>query len=249
MTRTLLDKELQGLDAQMMRLGTLAENALARALDALETNNQGESDAVIVADKVIDDLRMALEEHTLRVLTLQQPLGGRDLRYLTALLSISTDLERIGDEAEGIAQNVLRMKPFRRTVVQQAGQNHSSETDQCSEAAILESMLDVGQEARYLLQQTMTAFADRDMQTARSLWEKDPLVRNQCYSVRQDVMTLLEGAHAMPALREDPHMLQRATYLLWIALKLERVADHCANICERVVFIVEGDMEMQPPLD
>jgi phosphate transport system protein len=254
MTRTLLDKELQALDAQIMRLGALVGQALAKALEALETSNQDESGAVIVADMVIDDLRTAIEEHALRVLILQQPLGGRDLRYLTSLLSITIDLERIGDEAEGIAQNVLRMMPFRsdsmqstqdqRTSFASGGGDHHS-----TEIAALQRMLNLGQEVRYLLQQTMTAFANRDAQTARSLWEKDPVVRQQSYSVRQDLMTLLEGAHAIPAVRDDPHMLQRATYLLWIALKLERAADHCANICERIVFIVEGEMEMQPPLD
>jgi phosphate transport system protein len=252
MTRTLLDKELQGLDAQMMRLGALADHALAKALEALETDNQDEADAVIVADTVIDDIRSAIEEHTLRVLVLQQPLGGRDLRYLTSLLSITVDLERIGDEAEGIAQNALRMMPFRSSSMRQSqGQDHGSATGggEYQASAILQSMLYLGQEVWYLLQQTMAAFANRDAQTARTLWEKDPVVRQQCYTVRQDLMTMLEGAHAIAALRDDPHMLQRATYLLWIALKLERVADHCANICERIVFIVEGDMEMQPPLD
>jgi phosphate transport system protein len=254
MTRTLLDKELQALDAQMMRLGALVENALAKALEALETGNQDESGAVIVADTVIDDLRTAIEEHALRVLVLQQPLGGRDLRYLTSLLSITIDLERIGDEAEGMAQNVLRMMPFRRAAMRQSqGQDIPSATgggeDQFSEPTTLQGVLDLGQKVRFLLQQTMTAFANRDAQTARSLWEKDPVVRKQCYLIRRDVMTMLEGAHALPALQSDPHLLQRATYLLWIALKLERVADHCANICERVVFIVEGYMEMQPVLD
>ena len=219
MTRTLLDKELCALDAQMVRMGALAENALAKALEALETDNQDESGAVIVADTVIDDLRTAIEEPALRVLILQQPLGGRDLRYLTSLLSITIDLERIGDEAEGIAQNVLRMMPFRRHPMQQSqGQDGSSDTGggENEEAATLQDMLDLGQKVRYLFQQTMT---------------------------------LLEGAHAIPALRDDSHILQCETYLLWIALKLERVADHCANICERIVFIVEGEMEMQPPLD
>jgi len=58
-------------------------------------------------------------------------------------------------------------------------------------------------------------------------------------------MALMEGAHAIPALQNDSRILQRATYLLWIAHKLERVADHCTNICERIVFIVEGETSIQ----
>jgi phosphate transport system protein len=69
------------------------------------------------------------------------------------------------------------------------------------------------------------------------------------YVVRRDVMAMLEGAHAMPALQDDPHMMQRATYLLWIAYQLERVADHCTNLCERIVFIVEGETDLLASLE
>jgi phosphate transport system protein len=55
----------------------------------------------------------------------------------------------------------------------------------------------------------------------------------------------MEGARAIPALQTDSRILQRATYLLWIAHKLERVADHCTNVCERIVFIVEGETSIQ----
>ncbi len=60
-------------------------------------------------------------------------------------------------------------------------------------------------------------------------------------------MAMLEGARAIPALQNDARILQRATYLLWIAHKLERMADHCTNICERIVFIVEGETSMKHP--
>src|SRR5436305_14171627 len=113
MARTLLDKELHELDAQIIQLGSLVDDALAKALEALETGDQAKSGMVIEADTIIDSLRAAIEEHTIRLLTLQQPLGGRDLRYLTSTLSIAGDLERTGDGAAGIAQIILRMTPLR----------------------------------------------------------------------------------------------------------------------------------------
>jgi len=64
--------------------------------------------------------------------------------------------------------------------------------------------------------------------------------------VRHDLMTMLEGGQAIPALQSDSRILQRATYLLWIAHKLERVGDHCSNVCERIVFIVEGETSIKP---
>src|SRR5204862_942926 len=83
MPRKILDKELQVLDEQIIRLGSLVDNAPETALRALETGDLAEAGKVIEADTLIDSLRVAVEEHTIRLLTLQQPLGGRDLRYLT----------------------------------------------------------------------------------------------------------------------------------------------------------------------
>src|SRR6266436_2291895 len=119
MARTLLDKELQALDAQIIHLGSLVDDALAKALDALEMADVAKSGMVIEADAIIDSLRAAIEEHTIRLLTLQQPLGGRDLRYLTSALSIAGDLERTGDGAAGIAQIILFMVPLKSTNVPQ----------------------------------------------------------------------------------------------------------------------------------
>ena len=99
MTRKILDKELQVLDEQIIQLGSLVDNALETALQALETGDLAQAGKVIEADTLIDGLRVAVEEHTIRLLTLQQPLGGRDLRYLTSTLSIASDLERMGDGA------------------------------------------------------------------------------------------------------------------------------------------------------
>src|SRR5579872_4550835 len=119
MTRTVLDTELHDLDAQIIKLGQLVDDALGKALEAMGTGNQATAGRVIEADAMIDSLRAAIEEHTIRLLTLQQPLGGRDLRYLTSVFSIVGDLERIGDGAAGIAQNLLRMEPLRSTPLSQ----------------------------------------------------------------------------------------------------------------------------------
>src|SRR5881227_1506693 len=145
MTRKILDKELQELDNQIIRLGALVDEALGKALEALETSDLAEAGSVIEADTLIDSLRVAVEEHSIRLLTLQQPLGGRDLRYLTSALSIASDLERIGDGAEGIAQIILRLSPLRSntaqvTIARSQGNavevTPSSEDGQVTEASI-----------------------------------------------------------------------------------------------------------------
>src|SRR5260370_14311236 len=113
MTRAKLDKAMQELDTLMGRLGSLVEHALAQALEALEMGDQDRAGAVIALDTPIGDLRLMIEEQTFRILALQQSLVGGDLRYLTLLVPMAVDLERIGDEALVIAQNVLHMLPFR----------------------------------------------------------------------------------------------------------------------------------------
>ena len=251
MTRVVLDKELQVLDTQIVRLGSLVDEALALALEALESGDLAKAGMVIEGDTIIDSLRVAIEEHAIRLLTLQQPLGGRDLRLLTSALSIAGDLERTGDGAAGIAQIILRMSPLRSNVsqveIEDSTPISSSEDGQITEASILSSMLELGREARRVLQGTMEAFANRDAKAARYIWEEDDVVDVRYHLVRHDLMAMLEGARAIPALQNDARILQRATYLLWIAHKLERMADHCTNICERIVFIVEGETSMKDP--
>jgi len=251
MARTVLDKELHELDAQVLHLGSLVDDALGKALEALEAGDVALSGMVIEADAIIDSLRAAIEEHSIRLLTLQQPLGGRDLRYLTSVLSVVGDLERIGDGAAGIAQNILRMTPLRGSAqVKIAGSstNISSvgENGEITEASILRGLLELGREARRVLQGTMEAFEKSDAKAARYIWEEDDVVDVRYHLVRHDLMTMLEGARAIPALQHDSRILQRLTYLLWIAHKLERVGDHCSNICERIVFIVEGETSIKP---
>jgi phosphate transport system protein len=248
-TRTILDKELQGLNTQIIQLGSLVDDALGKALDALETGDVAMSGMVIEADAIIDSLRAAIEEHTIRLLTLQQPLGGRDLRYLTSVLSIVSDLERAGDGAAGIAQNILRMAPLRSSagpVKMTADVSSVGENGQITETSIMRGMLELGREARRVLQGTMDAFAKSDAKAARYIWEEDDVVDVRYHLVRHDLMAMLEGARAIPALQIDSRILQRLTYMLWIAHKLERVGDHCSNICERIVFIVEGETNITP---
>ncbi|HEX9133208.1 MAG TPA: PhoU domain-containing protein [Ktedonobacteraceae bacterium] len=250
MTRALLDKELHELDSQIIHLGSLVDEALALALEALGTGDQAKAGMVIEADTIVDSLRAAIEEHTIRLLTLQQPLGGRDLRLLTSTLSIAGDLERTGDGAAGIAQIILRMAPLRSSNVPQIEVEISptepvGEEGEITEASILNGMLELGREARRVLQGTMEAFARRDAEAARFIWEEDDVVDVRYHLVRHDLMAMLEGARAIPALQVDARILQRATYLLWIAHKLERIADHCTNVCERIVFIVEGETSIK----
>jgi phosphate transport system protein len=250
MTRKLLDKELEELNEQILDLGERVDEALGKALDALQVGDLAKAGMVIEGDALIDSVRAAIEEHTIRLLTMQQPLGGRDLRYLTSALSIAGDLERMGDGAAGIAQIILRMAPLRSAspvdvAIQGTPMSGSTSNNTITEASVTQGLMDLGKEARRVFQGTLKAFRERNATAARYIWEEDDVVDVRYHLVRHDLMAMMAGAHAIPALQHDSLVLQRVTYLLWIAHKLERFGDHCSNICERIVFIVEGETTIQ----
>jgi phosphate transport system protein len=243
MTSNILDRELAELNKQIQQLGTLVEGALSKALEALDTDNLAMAGMVIESDVMIDSLRTTIEERAIRLLSVQQPLGECDLRYLASVLSIAGDLERMGDGAEGIARIMLRMMPLRNSGAMQVTIHAQSSSGDATitESSVTHGLIELGREALRVLQGTMKAFTERDAKAARYIWEEDDVVDVRYHLVRHNLMAMMAGAHAIPALQHDSFVLQRVTYLLWIAHKLERVGDHCGNICERLVFIIEGE--------
>ena len=241
MARTVLDKELQTVDTQVQRLGSLADHALSQALDALRSNDEHLAGVVVEADRTVDDAYLAIERRVFDILTTQQPLLGRDLRYLTSLPPITIDLERIGDEAVEIAQVVLRLTSL--YIVPNVS------TDITVEETQRTALLGLGQQARSILQKTMQAFANRDADAARNIWRGNAAMHKSCYVVQRDISTMLESTHAIAALHDDPNLLQRTVSLLAVVHSLKRAADHANNICERIVYIVQNETELQPVLN
>ncbi len=109
-----------------------------------------------------------------------------------------------------------------------------------AETAIIQGVVALGQEARRVLQATINVLTSNDASEARRLWHEDDVVDVRYHMVRHDIMCLLSAVHAIPALEQDGLVLQRVTYWLWIAHNFERVGDHCTNICERIVYFLEG---------
>jgi len=250
MTRTILDAQLLAITTNITQMGQLVEHTLEQALQAVETGDQALYGLVIATDASIDDLKVEIDRQTFAALTLQQPLGGRDLRLLSSAPSITTDLLKTGDNAVGIAKLLLRMAPLRKTGVSQLQITSSTATDDglegasdhpVTEASIIAGMLSLGQEALRVLHATTQALATNDAPAAHAILEADGVVDAHYHTVRQDLMTMLSGIHAIPVLQQDGLAMQRMTYWLWIAHNLERVGDHCTNVCERIVFFLEGD--------
>jgi phosphate transport system protein len=248
--RTVLDGQLQDIKTKIVYLGGYAKTALEESLRALETGDQELCNAIIASDRKIDDLRAELERQAFRALILQQPLAGYDLRFLSSVPAIVSGLERIGDNAVGIAKLLVRMAPLRAQGISQfqvdAGkQNHEKQrgipNHIVNERTIITGLTDLGCDGCRVLSETIKVLSQGNSQDARALWQEDDVIDVRYHMVQNDLMTMLNAIHAIPALQQDDLIMQRMTYWLWIAHNIERIGDHCTNICERVVFALDGD--------
>lgn len=248
LTQASLYQELQDLREGIIQLGIQVQEALKQALEVLQTCNEEQAHILIDNDSAIDHLRNKLEEQATRLLTLHRPLADQNLRILVATFSIVRNLERIGDGAAGIAQNTLRLS-FEEGKQRAFSQHPLDQTGYVSEASMVEGILQLGREAQRILRETMDAFIRQDSTIARHVWQEDDVVDVRYHMVRHDLMSTLRGLQALTALGQDNKMLERITHFLWMAHKLERVSDHCTNICEQIIFILEGQISITSPQD
>lgn len=214
MTRELFDRELAELRDGVLALGSMAEKAILDALEALRHADKTASERIIENDAEINRKRFAIEERALFVIATQQPMAA-DLREIISVLYIVIDLERIADHAEGIARINLMMgdEPIPRDL------------------GYIPAM---GEKTVGMLRDSLNAYMNDDAAAARVICDAD------------DEVDRLQDAvydQCIKAMIADPSTIERNTYVLWTAHNLERIADRCTNICERVIFKVTGRME------
>ena len=215
MIRTNFDKELQRLQDETLALGSLVENALTESVELLKRRDMEGSRRLIRADReLVNTKRFEIEEQALVLIATQQPIAT-DLRTIAAILDISSELERIGDYAKGIARiNIL-----------------------IGNEPLLKPLIDVplmAEKARDMLHRALESFVQRDVEAARAIPEEDDDVDNLYKQVYRELLSYIIA---------DPSTIEQANYLLWTAHNLERAADRVTNICERVIFTVTGKME------
>ncbi len=214
MIRSNLSTGLNKLTDDLLGLGTMVEQALAKALDALKSRDLEASAEVIREDDSIDEACTSLEENVIELIASHQPVA-RDLRRLIATLHIAEELERMGDYAEGIAKISLMM----------------------GEEPPLKPLIDIplmGEKATEMLRQSLDALVNGDIVEARGVCDADDEVDDLYDQVYRDLLAYMLA---------DPTTIQRATYLLWIAHDLERVADRATNIAERVLYLETGKLD------
>jgi phosphate transport system protein len=214
MTRDLFQAELLQLQDDVLVLGSMTEKAVMEAMESLRDGDAAWSRRIVEEDERINAKRFEIEDRTMFVIASQQPMAT-DLRSLASMLYIITDLERIADHAEGIAKINLMLdaEPLPRRL------------------GYLPGMSD---RAVAMLRNSLKAFIDHDVDLARQICDADDEVDRLQDSVYDDCIA---------AMIADPTTIQRNTYLIWCAHNLERIADRCTNICERVIYTATGRMK------
>jgi phosphate transport system protein len=214
MTRELFDKKLREMQDDVLIMGSMVEKAVQRSMEALRNRDEVRSSAVIREDQAINAKRYEIEEKCIHTIALQQPMAA-DLRVLVAVLFIATELERMADHAEGIARINLMLgeEPL---------------------PAIIGDIGEMADKAGDMLRRALTAFVERDDRAARLICDEDDQIDTLYDSSYQ---TLIQDMIRVPS------DVQRLTYLIWACHNLERIADRVTNICERVIFMVTGQLE------
>lgn len=212
MMRKTFKQEMMEMKDEVLMLSSMVENAAMQSVLALKENDLERSRSVLKDDLLINRRRYEIETSIMVLIATQQPIA-RDLRMLAASLDVGTELERIGDYAKGIATINLR-------------------SGGVSLPGLLTETYAMAEKAVDLLHQSMTAYADEDLHTAKRLVAEDDVI-DTCYNNLYSKVVQI--------LIDDPRNIDRANYVIWVAHNLERLGDRATNICERVFFIVTGE--------
>ena len=238
MTRTVLDRQLRDLSEQLLHMWALSDQAFEEGLEALKRRDPSLCQAAISYKPLIEATHADIEKQAFRVLSLQQPLGGRDLRFVTATPAIAAEVDRIGEGGVEAARLLMQIFSLREHLASRDREAFSVAGE--TEEGAMADLLELGKEARRVLEATLKAFAARDARSAILIWQGNKIIHQRYEHVRDELIELLTKMHTIPELRSDERSPRRIAYLLLLAQRLARVADHCNSICERTVFIVEG---------
>lgn len=213
MTRTRYDKQLQSLQDELLVLGSMVSKALLDSIDILRRQDLDAARQIIAKDRLINRKRYKIEDDCLTLIATQQPMA-RDMRLLAAVLEISSELERIGDYAKGIARITVYIgqQPLVKPLVH------------------LPQMCTVVVD---MLRSSLDAFVNQDVAAARQIPKRDDEVDELYNLINRELIQIITA---------NPSTIDNANYLSWAAHNLERAADRSTNICERIVYTVTGEM-------
>lgn len=215
--RLLFERSLVNITDNLLRLSSMADQAIGNAMRALVERNAALAAQVSANDAQLNTLRYNIEEDCYNVIATQHPTAS-DLRVIVGAVSVATNLERIGDHAAGIARLSLRIidMPYPKPLVD------------------IPQMAIIGRE---MVKSAVESFLKRNVALAEQIIQRDydvGILQNHAYAELVALMT------------ESPHIIERATFLLWVAHHLERIGDRATNICERAIYVATGVLKELP---
>jgi phosphate transport system protein len=212
--RTTYHKKLRELQDDILVMGSMVGKAILSSVNSLKNRDLELAHQIIADDQKINNRRFTIEEKCIELIATQQPMAG-ELRVIVAILNITTEIERIGDYAMGIARITIML----------------------GDEPPLKPLIDIPRMAELtsdMLHRSLDAFVNRDAEVAKKISAEDDMIDNLYDQVFRELLVFMA---------EDPKTITRATRLMWAAHNLERAADRVTNICERIVFIITGKME------
>lgn len=211
--RATFDKEYNGIIEDLVTMSQKVEWAIERSLHSLVESDRHVAREVISGDQEVNDFRFKIEEACLALIATQQP-AAKDLRSVIAVMHVVLELERMGDHAAGIAKTVLMMNA-----------DHKLKA--------LKKIPKMAELSRKMLADSIEAFNRRDVAWARAIAEQDGEMDHMYRSVFERLVEIMA---------RRPSSIPNATYLMWCAHNLERIADRVTNIAEQVIFMTTGDI-------
>lgn len=210
-TNRAYEEELRGLRASLLKMGGLVERQISEAVDSLVNRNTEQARETIVRDAEVNRMDVESDERCIRLLALHQPAAS-DLRFITTGLKITTDLERIGDNAVNICERVVEL----------------NEEPQLKPYIDIPRMAEI---AQTMVKDSLDAFMRDDTGLAAEVIARDDEVDALNYQIYRELLSYMA---------EDAATIARATRILFVSKYLERIADHATNIAEMVVYMVKG---------
>lgn len=206
------NKDLEDLRSAVLSMGGLVEKQLTRALAAIVSGDSELGLKVAHDDYKVNNLEVNIDEECSRILATRSPAAG-DLRLIVAIIKTITDLERIGDEAEKIGFLASRLAAMDRP------------------ADSYRELKNLGNHVSHMLRDAMNAFARLNAEDAMDVVREDERVDDEYETIQRQCITFM---------MEDPRSIKRVMNVTWAARSLERIGDHSKNICEYVVYMVQG---------
>ncbi|GGE24377.1 phosphate transport system regulatory protein PhoU [Primorskyibacter flagellatus] len=213
------DRDLEAIQAKIMKMGGLVEAAILDAAQSLDTRDEELAEKVRAGDKAIDALEEMINEDAARLIALRAPTAG-DLRIVLSVMKISANLERIGDYAKNMAK--------RTSILSQMSQIAGSN-------AALRRM---AREVNEMLKDALDSYIQRDVAKAQDVIARDADVDQMYNALFREFLTFM---------MEDPRNITACMHLHFMAKNTERMGDHVTSIAEQVVYLVTGDAPEDRP--